>query len=153
MITKSTRRARKPPAKRHPLNMRTTKEVREMLEHAAAETGRSLVQEVETRIEESVHADLKLAGPLTRALVTMIAAVVENIQQRHGKNWLDDDRTCSATLTAIYGVLGRLGADRQQVRESLTRHRRIHGIDAAKACLEYAGFSEDTINAAFKELK
>src|SRR5262249_45475195 len=43
--------------KRHPLNMRTTKEVRELLERAAAESGRSLVQEVEHRLETSFRDD------------------------------------------------------------------------------------------------
>jgi hypothetical protein len=37
--------------------MRTTKEVRERLEQAAAESGRSLVQEVERRIENSFQYD------------------------------------------------------------------------------------------------
>jgi TraY domain len=39
--------------KRYPLNMRTTKEMREKLERAAAQSGRSLVQEVEFRLERS----------------------------------------------------------------------------------------------------
>jgi hypothetical protein len=38
-------------AKRHPLNMRTTQELREKVERAATESGRSLVQEVEYRLE------------------------------------------------------------------------------------------------------
>jgi len=42
-------------SKRHPLNMRTTKELRERLERAAKVSGRSLVQEVEGRIEESLE--------------------------------------------------------------------------------------------------
>lgn len=51
-------RNRKPTAgKRYPLNMRTTKEVREKLEAAAFESGRSLVQEVEKRIEESFYVE------------------------------------------------------------------------------------------------
>jgi Arc-like DNA binding domain len=39
--------------KRYPLNMRTTKEMREKLERAATESGRSMVQEVEFRLERS----------------------------------------------------------------------------------------------------
>jgi uncharacterized protein (DUF1778 family) len=39
--------------KRYPLNMRTTKEMREKLERAAAKSGRSLVGEVEYRLERS----------------------------------------------------------------------------------------------------
>jgi hypothetical protein len=39
--------------KRYPLNMRTTKEMRDRLEQAAAVAGRSLAQEVEFRLERS----------------------------------------------------------------------------------------------------
>ena len=52
--------------KRYPLNMRTTKEMREKLERAARKSGRSLVGEVEYRLERSfdreevvkLHAEL-----------------------------------------------------------------------------------------------
>lgn len=43
--------------KRHPLNMRTTEEIRHKLEAAATLSGRSLVQEVEFRIERSFRDD------------------------------------------------------------------------------------------------
>src|SRR5262249_14589966 len=39
------------PGKRYPLNMRTTKELRDKIEEAAMVSGRSLVQEVEFRLE------------------------------------------------------------------------------------------------------
>ena len=52
-------RAKLPPGegKRVPLNMRTTPKTRGQLERAAAESGRSLVQEVETRLERSFLSD------------------------------------------------------------------------------------------------
>ncbi len=50
--------------KRHPLNMRTTKELREKIERAAAQSGRSLVQEVEFRLERSFWED-EVRGGLT----------------------------------------------------------------------------------------
>jgi hypothetical protein len=43
------------PGKRYPLNMRTTKELRDKIEKAAILSGRSLVQEVEFRLERSFH--------------------------------------------------------------------------------------------------
>ena len=63
-IRKETRGAgvSKSIGKRYPLNMRTTKEVREQLELAAAESGRSLVQEVEQRIQTSLQDDFILRG-------------------------------------------------------------------------------------------
>jgi hypothetical protein len=41
--------------KRHPLNMRTTEDVRRKLEAAAEHSGRSLAQEVEARLEQSFN--------------------------------------------------------------------------------------------------
>jgi hypothetical protein len=46
--------------KRYPLNMRTTKSVRDRLENAAAKSGRSLAQEVERRLERSLDLDQHL---------------------------------------------------------------------------------------------
>jgi TraY domain len=43
------------PGKRYPLNMRTTKELRDKIEEAAMASGRSLVQEVEFRLERSLR--------------------------------------------------------------------------------------------------
>ncbi len=52
-------RAKLPPGegKRTPLNMRTTRELRERLEREAADSGRSLAQEVEFRLERSFMID------------------------------------------------------------------------------------------------
>ena len=58
----SARRKKDGEGKRYPLNMRTTKEVRDLLERAAARSGRSLVQEVEYRIESSFRDDRWLKG-------------------------------------------------------------------------------------------
>src|SRR5262245_52409328 len=45
------------PGKRYPLNMRTTKELRDKIELAAMASGRSLVQEVEIRLEGSFQQE------------------------------------------------------------------------------------------------
>ncbi len=57
--------------KRVPLNMRTTREVREKMEAAARRSGRSLAQEVEWRLEESLRAEeTKYDEFLTRIILT-----------------------------------------------------------------------------------
>lgn len=48
--------------KRAPLNMRTTPGLRAKLEAAAGESGRSLVQEVEYRLEQTFATDALLGG-------------------------------------------------------------------------------------------
>jgi hypothetical protein len=62
--------------KRYPLNMRTTREIREQLEAAAAASGRSLAQEVEFRLEQSFRIDQAYAAEdamrkLTAAMLDM----------------------------------------------------------------------------------
>ena len=51
------RTAVKGAGKRHPLALRTTKELRDELERAAAKSGRSLAQEVEFRLEDLLERD------------------------------------------------------------------------------------------------
>jgi TraY domain len=59
--------------KRYPLNVRTTKETRERLEAAAAASGRSLVQELEARLERSFETDDRFGGPAMLPIVNMLA--------------------------------------------------------------------------------
>ncbi len=68
-MPKKTKRKRGRPAlppekgKRYPLNMRTTKVLRDSLEAAAIESGRSLAQEVEFRLEQSfLRTDIETIG-------------------------------------------------------------------------------------------
>jgi hypothetical protein len=50
-------RKRAPAGKRYPLNMRTTRGLRDRIEAAARASGRSLVQEVERRLEQSFERE------------------------------------------------------------------------------------------------
>ncbi|MGA0594932.1 Arc family DNA-binding protein [Enterovirga sp. CN4-39] len=58
--------------KRHPLHVRTTKQMREDLEAAAAASGRSLAQEIETRLEQSFLVDQMLGEVAERIRATTI---------------------------------------------------------------------------------
>ena len=55
--TKATISRERKATKVVPLNMRTTPEIRARLERAASESGRSLVKEVEKRIERSFEIE------------------------------------------------------------------------------------------------
>jgi hypothetical protein len=66
-------------AKRYPLNMRTTKEIRERLEGAAAKSGRSLAQEVEYRLERSFAKEDEAR---TRELMEKIDAHFTRLQEQ-----------------------------------------------------------------------
>src|SRR5258708_35842855 len=80
---KKAARAQRPLAgKRYPLNMRTTKEIRDRLEAEAVANGRSLAQEIELRLEASFRREQQLAeamesvlgGPRSSALFRTLAA-------------------------------------------------------------------------------
>jgi len=66
------RRAIPGTGKRQPLNMRTTAELRRKIERAAGKSGRSLVQEVEYRVERSFQ----------RERHDVLAGVVEEHERR-----------------------------------------------------------------------
>jgi hypothetical protein len=53
-----------PDTKRFPLSLRTTKQLREKLEAASAESGRSLAQEIELRLELSFDREASIAETL-----------------------------------------------------------------------------------------
>ena len=63
--------------KKSPLNMRTTAALRDKLEAAAGESGRSLVQEVEYRLEQSFAMDALLGGKYSELprLITLAMAL------------------------------------------------------------------------------
>jgi Arc-like DNA binding domain len=70
--------------KRHPLNMRTTREIREQLEAAAAASGRSLTQEVERRLERSFEGEID-AGAVTQTIRRLMGSLTNlegQLQQR-----------------------------------------------------------------------
>jgi alkanesulfonate monooxygenase SsuD/methylene tetrahydromethanopterin reductase-like flavin-dependent oxidoreductase (luciferase family) len=61
-----------PDPKRFPLSLRTTKQLREKLEAAAAESGRSLAQEIELRLEMSFDRQATARDAVDEALRTWV---------------------------------------------------------------------------------
>jgi hypothetical protein len=61
-------------AKRHPLSMRTTLDIKRRLERAAVASGRSIAQEVENRLERSFVYDEAFGSPEVRDAVLRMAA-------------------------------------------------------------------------------
>jgi Arc-like DNA binding dprotein len=66
------------PGKRYPLNMRTTKELRDKIEEAATASGRSLVQEVEFRLERSFRQQ-EIEREIKNALEARAASVRDEL--------------------------------------------------------------------------
>jgi len=97
--------------KRKALNLRTTDEMRALLEAAAVEGGRSLTQEVERRLAStfnvSASAQTSALGPLLRRLAT----VVDLAEQRTGNKWDADPETFWAVRAGFNDLVGRLMPD------------------------------------------
>src|SRR5262245_29480183 len=90
--------------KRFPLNMQTNKSMHDKLRTAASASGRSLVQEVESRLERSFEQDETgramtnqfLGGPSTQYLLHAVAAVIHLAEVQTGKSWQTDGVTRGA---------------------------------------------------------
>src|SRR5262245_18075923 len=107
--------------KRVPLNMRTTQEMREKVERAAAQSGLSLVQEVERRLEKSFRDEEVLiggiGGPSAEPFVRPVVYFLD-IMQRAGMDWMTN-RDVAGALPGAIGIIaeavssGCLSVDRQ----------------------------------------
>lgn len=94
--------------KRYPLNMRTTKHVRDLLEKAAKQSGRSLAQEVEHRLLSSfVLTDGRTGMPNTQTLdlLALLSACIKLVEEKKGTKWLDDPETYLEVAEAISRAL------------------------------------------------
>jgi hypothetical protein len=78
------------PGKRYPLNMRTTKELRDKIEQAATDSGRSLVQEVEFRLERSFQQQ-EIEKEIERKLQAQAHEVRDEIFKEM-QRWRDEMR-------------------------------------------------------------
>lgn len=102
--TKSSRgRPRKEPVpgERHPVTVRLGARSKGDLEVAADQTGRSLSQEIEFRLELSFRDDQTLGGGETAMLLRTLAAVIWNIEERTGASWRKDYPTAMAVSAAL----------------------------------------------------
>jgi hypothetical protein len=89
--------------KKSPLNMRTTQALREKLEMAAGLSGRSLVQEVEFRLEQSF--DREDFGKLHKLHISTLMWRVYDccvlIEAYTGKNCFDDAKTLRVAVAEL----------------------------------------------------
>lgn len=92
------------------LTTRLTEPVREGLEREAKRNGRSLSQEVERRLFESLEAPKRweraFGNVRNRALAYMVAQLAEGIEQYAHKSWRHDPYTCQALEFGLKVVVG-----------------------------------------------
>ena len=99
-------------AKLAPLSMRTTKEIRAKLDDAAAQSGRSLAQEVERIIEGHFADEDKNAAAFgdeqTYRLMLLFANVAQMVQFGANKPWYEDKAATQQAANIWLGVLEQL---------------------------------------------
>ena len=130
-------RAKLPPGtgKRVPLNMRTTRELRGNLEKAAANSGRSLAQEVEHRLERSFTEEANLQWAykqiigdeaLHRAIMTA-SLFARSSPEDPWMPWHKDPalrkETAHVLLVELEREAAKLNADADKVPSGKTRKR------------------------------
>ena len=130
-------RAKLPPGKgkRVPLNMRTTRELRRHLEKAAANSGRSLAQEIEIRLERSFTEAANLQWAYEKIIgdealhrvIMMASSLIRISQEETGVPWHQDPglRKEAAELywTQLDTEAAKLNADADKVPSSKARRR------------------------------
>ena len=91
--------------KRWMISIRTTAETRQRLQDAADLSGRSLTQELESRIEGSFHRDDEVLGPATATLLKLIGTSIRAQEVLSGEPWDNDEQSRAAMIEAVLGEL------------------------------------------------
>ena len=89
--------------RRKTTSTRITPETRARLEEAAAQSGRSMAQEIELRLEQSFIEDF--GSEQTRTLMRALALAKEMAEMATGKTALKDRKTAEAARTAMVAIL------------------------------------------------
>ena len=109
--TKRALKAKRPKRvdRRKTTSTRMTPEIRARLEEAAAQSGRSLAQEIELRVDQSFLADEFLGGPGNATAAKLVGLILQDVEARTGKSWREDKDTYYGAFSAVATVLRVLG--------------------------------------------
>ena len=123
--------------KRYPLSLRTTREIRELLEQEAIMSGRSMAQEAEYRLQKSfLDERLKyeeFGGPSLYWFMKALAVGARSTAERMGGTF-EDNNVQPEAINAIGKLL--------QVLKGHTRRKEPKGIVATEVAQEVAEFLE-----------
>ncbi len=95
--------------RRKTTSTRIKAEVRELLEEAAAQSGRSIAQEMELRLELSLAEDEAFGGSQFRALFGLLGKAANVIEQQTGKSYFGDWDTAVAVRAAWRRLIAGFG--------------------------------------------
>ena len=129
--------------KRKTLSTRITSNLRTRLEEAAEETGRSLSQEIEFRLEQSFKDDEAvheaLGGKHVYALMRLLGSAVLIIETGTDKRWRDDRATHQQVKATIGNLLDGLGPHTKDELDDNVLREKADGIGNALATVILKG--------------
>lgn len=129
-------------AKRIPLSFRTTPTLRSALDQAAAESGRSLAQETEARLQRSLDDDRAYGGGEQAEVVRRMASIMNFVSSRFGGSWLHDQAGFDVVVEALDEMLAGLRPSVRVEPERLERSERVSAA-LARYAEEYASWKRD----------
>lgn len=104
MSSKSVGRPREhEEVKRSALTIRTTPTIKEAIAFAAERSGRSVTQEIELRLQESLQLEQNAGSPETHRLLLSYANEIAAIEKARKKSWHRDLGTWGAVSEALRG--------------------------------------------------
>lgn len=99
--------------KRQQIGVRTSLDMKRALEIAADRNGRSVAQEAEWRLQQSIDDEKRAGGEHTASLLRIIAAEIEKIEAMTRKHWNKDLATWAAVARMFQtGPIQQLRPDR-----------------------------------------
>ena len=102
----------KPPKRvdrRKTTSTRITPETRARLDEAAVQSGRSLAQEMEFRLEQSFLGDEFLGGPENATAAKLVGPILQDVEARTGRSWREDKNTYYGAVAAVLAIMRVLG--------------------------------------------
>jgi hypothetical protein len=141
----------KPEGKRYAIGLRTTKNLKDDLDAAAEESGRSLAQEVEHRLEMSFLREREIYGnPETEALLKTLAMTIRFVESATRKRWIDDGDTAAQAVAAVQGVIQALGiVPRPLLQEKLAQLNEGRFANHLNLALSLWGLKPEEIAEAY----
>jgi TraY domain len=140
--------------KRHAIGLRATADLRRKLEEGAKQSGRSLSQEAEFRLENSYRDDDRIAesfgGDLTFKIMRALAAIVLVMNSLRGEDWLSNPVVFDDVVNQWLLTLTKLGPKKFHPTGvgagsvvALPDYIEIHGAAAAAGVLRQLADSLD----------
>jgi hypothetical protein len=86
--------------------MRVTNAAYDRIASAAQASGRSVSQEIESRLELSFQEERMMGGKSTALLSKLIASTVALIETETERNWTEDRMTWEAVNAAVQRIIG-----------------------------------------------